>query len=236
LRKVAFAVLVVCLVVSLFFNGYLYYQLTSKHSPTFFSFVFDSTMQKLVNGTLYLNLTFEVVEGNLTVKAEVNAESYNRYAALALQFDSDNNGTIDIRYWPEDDIYVYQFFRDDSQFLLRANNMTRRSWDSYWGWLPDGEIYTCSIFSGFFEQKSPFHTCSYKEGVYTFYFTFPVKPTEFNFDIRINSTLTPTEYSWLDGEHGIQGKLVRVLYGIVPFSGEPERGRAVYVPPFRFIE
>jgi len=215
LRKVAFAVLVVCLVVSLFFNGYLYYQLTSKHSPTFFSFVFDSTMQKLVNGTLYLNLTFEVVEGNLTVKAEVNAESYNRYAALALQFDSDNNGTIDIRYWEEID-FGYFGPGDDLAFFLRPNNETRPATIEYWYWYPDGRIYTCSIFKGFYERPSQYHYCTYENGVYTFHFTH--RRTHENPNLAI------------------QGKLVRVLYGIVPFNGGALKGMSVYIPPFKFME
>ena len=215
-KTMLIAGLTVCLAVSLFFNGYIYYQLTSKHSPAFFSFVFDSTMQKLVNGTLYLNLTFEVVEGNLTVKAEVNAESYNRYAALALQFDSDNNGTIDIRYWEELDS-GYFGPGDDLAFFLRPNNETRPTTSIHWYWYPDGRIYACSTFSGgFFERESPYHYCTYENSVYTFHFTH--RRTHENPNLAI------------------QGKLVRVLYGIVPFNGEAAKGMSVYIPPFKFME
>jgi hypothetical protein len=98
-------------------------------------------MQNMTRGNLYLNLTFDVVEGNITVKAEINTDSYNPDAFLALQFDSDANGTIDIRYWPEDGSYYYDFEHDDFQFLLRANNHTSPSMDAYWGWLPDGAVY-----------------------------------------------------------------------------------------------
>ena len=218
--------LTVCLAVSLFFNGYLYYKLTRSlehYSPTFFSFVFGPTMQNITSGNLYLNLTFDIVEGNLTVKAEVNAESYNPNAFLALQFDSDNNGTIDIRYWPQDDFYTYQYWRDDLQFLLEANNLTLPSLSEYWGWLPNGTIYLdrSPPFSGWAEEESPFHYCVHTNGIYTFYFTY-----------AINNPDKP--------HYAIQGKLVRVLFGIVSTEGvswpSPAEGMAVYVPPFNFME
>jgi hypothetical protein len=229
-------VLSVCLAFSLLFSGYLYYKLnkSTEHHSTFFSFVFSpkmgysSKMQNLTVGNLYLNLTFDVFEGNLTVKAEINADSYDEYAALALQFDSDNNGTIDPAY----------SFKDDLQFFLRPNNMTRPSQLPYWCWEPDGTIWACSSFSGdgIFERESPFHYCTFDEGKYTFYFTFPVNPTEFDFDIRGDGWVQATANSWMNGVHAIQGKLVRVLYGIVPWNGAPEDGMAVYVPPFKFME
>jgi len=213
--------LAVCLAVSLFFNGYLYFQnqlVTNEeeHGPTFFSFAFGPAMQNLVNGTLYLNLTFDVVEGNLTVKAEVNTESYNPYASLALQFDSDNNGTIDA---PARD-----YRKDDLQFLLRANNYTRKSIAPYWGWYANGTIWCFSKMWTPTEFPSEFHYCYYNvaKGCYTFYFTFPIEPKE--------------GMLWDRGTYGIQGKLVRVLYGIVPFDGRPAKGMSVYVPPFKFTE
>lgn len=226
-------ILIVCLALSLILNGYLYYRLTiltERHSPTFFSFVFSPTMQNITNGNLYLNLTFDVVEGNLTVRADVNKDSYSPDAVLALQFDSDNNGTIDIRYWEEEDFYVYRFLTDDSQFLLRADNSTTPSDSVLWGWLPDGTIYISSMIpSGFWDQvESPFHYCSYSGSICTFFFTFPTKPTDFNLQYP---------HGWLNGEHGIQGKLVRVLYGIAPPRCEwPIEDMTVYVPPFNFVE
>jgi len=212
--------LTVCLAVSLFFNGYLYYKLTrplEHYSPTFFSFVFGPTMQNITSGNLYLNLTFDIVEGNLTVKAEVNTDSYNRYAALALQFDSDNNGTIDIRYWPEENFYYYDAAEDDLQFLLRADNETRPSMSTYWGWLPDGTIYCYTMVREPIDYKSPYHYCIFNDGFYTFHFTY-----------RTNNPNLP--------HFAIQGKLVRVLYGIVPINGSPAEGMAVYVPPFNFMK
>jgi len=227
---VAIVVLSACLAGSLLANVYFHFRLQHS-SPTFFSFVWGPTAQKLVNGTLHLNLTFDVADGNLTVKAEVNAERYNPDVYLALQFDSDNNGTIDIRYWPEEDIYVYEFWEDDSQFLLRVNNQTRPSCTPYWGWLPNGEIWCSSSFSGVFEHESSFHRCrhNYNSGIYTFDFSVPINPTSHagEHDLSI---------WWLTGKYGIQGKLVRVLYGILPLNGSPEKGLAVYVPPFNFRE
>jgi hypothetical protein len=184
-------------------------------------------MQNITTGNLYLNLTFDTYEGNLTVKAEINADSYDSNAVLALQFDSDNNGTIDIRYWPEYDYYSYEFWRDDLQFLLRANNKTTPSSSDYWGWFPNGTIYFSRILpmSQPYLIESLFHRCLYDgtKRLYTFFFTFPIEPTFFS--------------KWGD-EYGIQGNLVRVSFCIEPSGSreKPERGMAVYVPPFNFME
>jgi len=228
--KILLVVLTVCLAISLFFNGYLYYKLTrpsEHHSSKFFSFVFGPTQQNITKGNLYLNLTFDVVEGNLTVKAEVNADEYNSDAFLALQFDSDNNGTIDIPYLPEYDYYDYDFEEDDLQFLLRVNNHTRPSHYLYWGWLPNGTIYFSRVLPSMFRWNPPsmFHICTYNGSAYIFRFTFPIEPTTMElFDTT--------------GKFGIQGKLVRILYGIEPPSNSevPEKGMTVYVPPFNFME
>lgn len=227
------AVLLVCLTVSLIFNGYLHYELTRSreyHSPTFFSFVFGTTQQKIVNRTLYLNLTFNVIGENLTVKAEVNGGEYSSDAVLALQFDSDDNGTIDIRQGIDEygEYYVYFYRIDDLQFLLEANNLTLPSVDIFWGWYANGTIYLARSppLKGWAELESPFHFCTYENGVYTFFFTFPTKPK-----VELFSD---------DGPYGIQGKLVRVLFGIAPTPREtwhtPPEGMAVYVPSFRFME
>jgi len=227
--------LCVCLSIALFFDGYLYFKNVGKspqeeHHSTFFSFVFGPTMQNITKGNLYLNLTFDTVESNLTVKAEINADSYNPDAVLALQFDSDNNGTIDIPYLPELDYYHYSFKDNDLQFLLRVNNKTTPSTSLYWGWLPNGTIYFSGALPMLYPRllESPFHMCVYKDGVYTFSFTFPVVPTIFDLN---------WPYGWLCGEYAVQGKLVRVLYSIEPSVVEvPEEGMAVYVPPFKFTE
>ncbi len=233
--------LAVCLVFSLSFVIYDYLSPTGNqpaHHSTFFSFVFDPKSQNLTSGNQYLNLTFDIIEGNLTVKVEVNTEGYNSNAFLALQFDSDNNGTIDVPYVPEADFYFYTFGRNDLQFLLRVNNYTTPSLSDWWGWLPGDRIYFgrgALPNSLPYQIKSPFHYCLYNGGVYTFFFTFPAKPT-------VCATAT-WPYSWLfeGGTIGlppIQGTLVRVLYGIEPplNSAYPEKGATVYVPPFNFME
>ncbi len=189
-------------------------------------------MQNLTEGNLYLNMTFEVVDGNLTVKAEINDDEYTPKAFLALQFDSDNNGTIDIRYWAEYDDYNYNFRYDDSQFLLYANNQTRCSLDEdYWGWLPDGRTYIVTGTYGAYDEESSFHAATFNQTsrVYTFLFTFPIQPTTFNLE-------EGTYNNWLNGVHGIEGKLVRVAFGIKGTAGWPDKGKAVYVPPFKFME
>lgn len=228
-EKVLAGVLAIALAVSLFFNAYLYLGQKPKeeeHSSTFFSFSWDRFSQKLLNETLYLNLTFDIVNENLTVKAEVYLGYYDPYATLALQFDSDNNGTLDIcPSW-----LPYIFYERDRQFFLRANNNTRPSYEDYWRWDADGTIGTNSEWSGSFpyETQSPFHYCVYENGTYTFHFSFPTKPTFFNF--------TSSPLSLFDGEHAIRGKLVRVLFGIVPWSRIAEECMTVYVPPFKFME
>ncbi len=86
---------------------------------------------------------------------------------------------------------------------------------------------------GAYDYKTAFHTATFNQtsGLYTFLFTFPINPTTFNFEWG-------TYNSWLNGEHGIEGKLARVAFGIkgTVLGGQPEKGMAVYVPPFRFME
>jgi hypothetical protein len=231
--------LAVSLAVSLGLNGYFYLKLSSNQqvqNGTFFSFVFSPTMQNITRGNLYLNMTFAIVDENLTVKAEVNTENYNPNAFLALQFDSDNNGTIDVPYWPEGDFYYYAFGRSDSQFLLRVNNQTTPSLSPYWGWLPDDRIFfgRGALPSQFpYQIKSSFHYCVYSSGLYTFSFTFPVRTAP------ANMTWPYFRLEQSDGQlPGIRGKLVRALYGIEPSlsSAIPENGSMVYAPPFSFTE
>jgi len=227
--RVLALVLAICLAISLGFNGYTY-KFTSDqatHHNKFFSFVFGPTMQNVTQGNLYLNMTFDIEEGNLTVKAEVNTDSYNANAFLALQFDSDNNGTIDIHYNPKEDYYeYYPWIKNDLQFLLRVDNQTTVSESVYWGWLPGDRIYFSRILPRTYPYriKSPFHYCLYNRFVYTFLFSFPRNPRFLN-------------GSWITGEYGIQGDLVRALYGIEPplSSEHPEEGMTVYVPPFNFM-
>ncbi len=225
--KTLIAVLAVCLAISLFFNGYVYWKLSEEnnnpmHHSTFFSFVFGSAQQNISAGNLYLNVTFSTAEGNLTVKAEVNAENYSSNAFLALQFDSDNNGTIDI---PEVDAYFYR--RCDLQFFLQADNQTLWSMAPFWGWDANGKIYFGYMMVKMQAWlKSTFHFCTYNNGIYTFQFTFPIHPTEIAL--------------FGNGETGpfsIQGRLVRALFGVTPpRSMEPPEGMTVYVPPFNFVE
>jgi hypothetical protein len=233
MRKLELAAIVlsVCLLISLLLSVYLHSRFLERQQErhsTFFSFVFGPTMQNITTGDLYINLTFDTYMGNLTVKAEINADSYDSNAVLALQFDSDNNGTMDIRYWPEFEVYYYDFTEDDLQFLLKADGSTRPSFHEYWGWLPNGTIYFSKILPSQFPwyPKSEFHTCTYEEGLYDFNFTFPITPSTMNL------------FGGLIGSFGIQGKLVRVLFCIEPSGSTetPEKGLAVYVPPFDFME
>jgi hypothetical protein len=228
-------VLICFLLVSLASNVYFYLKDAQEagrpmHHSSFFSFVIGPSMQNMTRGNLYLNLTFDVVEGNITVKAEINTDSYNPDAFLALQFDSDANGTIDIRYWPEDGSYYYDFEHDDFQFLLRANNHTSPSMDAYWGWLPDGAVYFGRVLPSPYPKQieSPFHTCAYSEGIYTFSFTFSA-------DSAVPNLGWP--YGWLHASHGIRGKLVRALYGVEPSLdiSFAKKGMTAYVPPFNFM-
>jgi hypothetical protein len=220
-------VLVVCLAISLFFDGYFYWKLAEEnsrpmHHSTFFSFVFGPSQQNISAGNIYLNLTFDTVEGNLTVKAEVNAENYNPNSFLTLQFDSDNNGTIDI---PQ----LYYFYgRCDLQFFLQADNQTLLSMSPSWDWDANGKIYfgyMLILRQSWF--KSTFHFCTYSNGIYVFRFTFPIRPME----------IAPFGSGYGTSTLGIQGRLVRALFGIAPLgSMEPAKGMTVYVPPFNFME
>jgi hypothetical protein len=162
--------LTVCLAVSLFFNGYLYYKLTrplEHHSPTFFSFVWSPEQQDITEGPLYVNMTFERIGENLSVIIKINDDDCNALPYLTpwspdkliIVFDANGNGTID-------NLDVFGYF-----YWLTANNETIDT--------PAGlnlellEVYPRPLSCN--RRPSDFHTCTFKQGEgYVFNCTFPI--------------------------------------------------------------
>jgi hypothetical protein len=166
--------LTVCLAVSLFFNGYLYYELTrpTEHqSPTFFSFVWSSEReQNITEGPLYINMTFERIGENLSVIIKINDDDYNvmdsyggeKPDALFIVFDSyanDTTGSINLN----DTFYYY---------LLRPDNTTTEGPRLFLDCQLNPHIFMSGLSSF---KLSDFHTCTFKpnEG-YMFNCTFPI--------------------------------------------------------------
>jgi len=166
-KTMLIAGLTVCLAVSLFFNGYFYYELTkpAEHQgPTFFSFVWSPEQQNITEGPLYVNMTFERIGNNLSVIIKINDDDYNALPAwspdkLITVFDANGNGTID-----EEDVFGYFYW-------LTANNETITT--------PAGlnlellEVHPRPMSCN--RGLSKFHTCTFKSGEgYTFNCTFPI--------------------------------------------------------------
>jgi len=163
--------LTVCLAVSLFFNGYFYYQLSKPaghQGPTFFSFVWSSEQQNITEGPLHINMTFERIGDNLSVIIKINDDDYNvmdsssgeKPDALFIVFDSyGNESSITVA----DTFYYY---------LLRPDNTTTEGPRLFL----DCELNPHIMFSGQCTFiLSDFHTCTFKpnEG-YVFNCTFPI--------------------------------------------------------------
>jgi len=160
--------LTVCLAVSLFFNGYLYYKLTrplEHYSPTFFSFVWSSEQQNITEGTLYINMTFERIGENLSVIIKINDDDYNalydwfdiKPDALFICFDfNGNDSSINLN----DTVFCY---------LLRPDNTT------VFGNFVDLELIAHFIGPSLSLDDSDVHYCTFKpnEG-YIFNCTFPI--------------------------------------------------------------
>jgi len=167
--KVLVVVLAVCLGVSLFFNGYLYYKLTRSLELSFFSFVWSSKQQKITNGTLYINMTFERIGENLSVIIKINDDDYD---VIEDQWN--------VR--PDTLIICFDFYGNDSAitvddtfaaYLLRPNNM------SGWGVFIDLELICHWMAPPLEFYESDFHYCTFKpdEG-YVFNCTFPLRGVE----------------------------------------------------------
>jgi len=208
-KMMLIAVLAVCLVVSLFFNGYLYYDLTrsAEHqSPTFFSFVWSPEAQNITEGPLYINMTFERIGENLSVTIKINDDDYcvtgsggTGPDALLLWFDVNGDGYIS---WPGDPGSTYYWLKPNNRTLFDVivdpYNLTL------------GPIQPSATG---YETESPFHTCVFmpEEG-YIFNCTFPLK------------------YKWFSeisrAGHDISSDVVTLRFTDVNGS--------VYIPPFHF--
>jgi len=166
ISKVLVVVVAVCLAVSLFFNGYFYYQLTkpAEHQiPTFFSFVFNRipVVQTITNETLYVNMTFEKIGENLSVIVRINDDNFDNprdgphlpdYLLIVFDFDGDCEADLGSGYW------------------LTSNNRTMNP--GSFGWeLKKGVTIAAEIPT----RPSVLHTCTFKAGEgYVFNCTFPI--------------------------------------------------------------
>jgi len=206
-KMILIAVLAVCLAVSLFFNGYLYYDLTrsAEHqSSTFFSFVWSPEAQNITEGPLYINMTFERIGENLSVIIRINDDDYDVMEAnwsivpdaLIVCFDFDGN---DSAITVADTVQAY---------LLRPDNTSD---PGYCGLFLDLELIDHFIGPSLVLRESDFHYCTFKpnEG-YVFNCTFPLRGREIDtIELRrIRSDIVTLRYKDVNG--------------------------SVYIPPFHF--
>jgi hypothetical protein len=175
--KMAFAVVLICLCVSVGFNIYQY--LGTEHSPKIFVF----TNEYIRNDTqVRMEVTFDWQLENLSMTVTVNDDEYNENDYLGVVFDKSNNGTIDL--WNEDEPYV-----------LYANNMTR----------PQGAAVLCEwgglSWAIINAVPSCYHTCTFNEKTgYTFKMTFSRQ------DIKVGPP-TPIHICFADYERWTETRL-----------------------------
>jgi len=206
-KTMLIAILAVCLAVSLFFNGYLYYNLTrsAEHqSPTFFSFVWSSWQQKITNETLYVNMTFQRIGDDLSVIIRINDDDYDIMESR-----------WSIR--PDTLIVCFDFYGNDSAitvadteeaYLLRPDNTSN---PGCCGLYLDSELIDHYIGPSLYLRESDFHYCTFKpnEG-YVFNCTFPLRGSEsYTMEFRrIRSDVVTLRYIDVNG--------------------------SLYIPPFHF--
>jgi hypothetical protein len=149
--KILVVVLVACLAVSLFFNGYQFLK-TSK-SSTSKTFVYEWAygtgvvlgQQQITNETLRLELAVEWGEETLDIVATINDDDYGD-DSLGLAFDRNGNGVIDIG-------------MSDKPYPLSVYNYTTYHDNEI---CKDGRIY-CGI--EIIPSTSTYHSCTFMEGV-----------------------------------------------------------------------
>lgn len=211
------------LVASLSLNAFLYNNLAHSYNhSSFHSFRWGPAEQNIVpNGTLYINMTFERVDGNLTMTVKINDDDYNvqwkEPDYLLLQFE-------DFKYYD----YPYPV-----RFWLRADNRTY----SEGSYMLNPELILTGIGSFHIPAKSLYHTCVFKpdEG-YTFHFSFPTESSPL-----VNSTTGYLPFTWSRTSSGrdlsyiypISGSVVKFRFHDCP-DGLVYVNRSIYVPWFNF--
>lgn len=164
--EIVMLLLAVGLAVSLFFNGFLYYELTrplEHQSPTFFSFVFNRipVLHTITNETLYVNMTFEKIGENLSVIVRINDDDFDKpqggphlpdYLLIVFDFDGDGKANLGSGYW------------------FTSHNRTM--YPGSFGWeLEKGVTIAAAVGT----SQSVLHTCTFKVGEgYVFNCTFPI--------------------------------------------------------------
>jgi len=140
-------------VASVSFNVYQYLdcngEKTFVYEWVYSDFVGD-IRQKMLNGTLRLEITFKWLEQNLSIVAKINDDDYHFYDMLGLVFDRSGNGVID---WGH----------GDRPYMLFPDNYT--CWrNTYLGYQGEGVIRSYDPLP----KPRSYHTCVFTEEGYTF--------------------------------------------------------------------
>jgi len=156
--KIVVPVLIVCLVASLSFNAYQFLNCDGENSVTktfvyewVYSDVVGDRCQKILNGTLRLEITFKWLEQDLSIVAKINDDDYLFIDILGLVFDRSGNGVID---WGQ----------EDRPYMLYASNYTYCH-QTYLGYQGEGIIRS---YDPLRPKPSSYHTCVFTEEGYTF--------------------------------------------------------------------
>jgi len=108
--------------------------------------------QKIINGTLRLNITFESTNNSANIVATINDDDYNGYDFLGLVFDLNGNGFIDVGGLD----YPYMLFASNRTYYRNHGVVLTK----------DGTIWTPIELA---PMKSFQHNCTFIEGIgYTF--------------------------------------------------------------------
>lgn len=158
--KLAFAVVLICLCISVGFNVFQY--LGTEHSPK--TFVFTWTQEAWEKEREYrMILAFDTVPtltgANLSITAKINEDHYYERDSLSILFDKDGDGEFK-RGDPARIFYV-----DDTMHL---------------GFLDEGWRMGFPLC---FPFPSPYHTCTFDSSGYTFHINFPLEELKLKNDL-----------------------------------------------------
>jgi len=154
------------------FAVYAYWSLSitnsSSASKKSFSFIWGPEAQNITLGTLYLNMTFEIVNGNLSIVAKINDDEYGANPAFSQEFETWGKDGLDLVLDRNDNGKI-DFGSSDKPYIFWDNNRTM--------------AYDCILLGNkslgipkFPSALSPYHRCVFNEGTgYTFTISLPLQ-------------------------------------------------------------
>ena len=204
-KRLLFAVLLSAVVASMVVNVFLYLSwnlalrtLREEHTPKTYVFTWPPTSQNITSGTLYLNMSFDIIGDKMHIIARINDNDTGRgewggHDLAQIAFDENRDGRISGK---------------DGAYYLPFYNITKRV--SLWLHVP--------IFPWTPLIESYHHTCWFTEGVGSI---FNITFTKQELNIHEEDTSMPVHFFyWDNNAHGCGVNSIYVQF-MVPLGDEP---------------